>query len=185
MPQPERLVFAPSVEALLLRGVGNQLTPTVHEQLRQVGIDLARPLLPAYPSDTWQAAVTVVARALYPGLPMAEAQWKLGESTVYGWEQTVIGKAMITFSRLLGPKRVLMRFPTMSRSSNNFSSMSVRELGPQDLEAVIEPYVGWPEYTQGCLRAVLHVAGAHEPSVDVVAHARDTERLVLRARWRE
>src|SRR4051794_26244070 len=114
MATPERLVFSPSVEALLMRGVGNQMTPGLKAQLRNVGIDLDRPLLPAYPSDTWQTAVGVIAKTLHPHLSMGQAQWKLGESTVYGFEQTVLGKAMVALSKLIGPRRALLRFPSMA-----------------------------------------------------------------------
>ncbi len=179
----ERLVFSPTVEALLMRGVGNRMTPQLQEQLRGLGIDLGKPLLPAYPSEAWQQAVELVARALHPELPMAEAQWKLGESTVYGFEQTVLGKAMVALSKLIGPRRALLRFPTMSRSSNNYSSMRLRELAFNDFEVTCEPYEGWSEYVQGCIRAVLDVTGANDPKVELVDYARDQERVVLRATW--
>jgi uncharacterized protein (TIGR02265 family) len=181
----ERLVFSPSVEALLMRGVGHRMTPGLQEQLRELGIDLGKPLLPAYPTEVWERAVEVVARALHPDLSMAEAQWKLGESTVYGFEQTVLGKAMVALSKLIGPRRALLRFPTMSKSSNNYSSMSLRELAANDFEVVCEPFVGWSEYVQGCIRAVLDVTGAKDPRVELVSHAREAERIVLRASWRD
>lgn len=168
-----------------MRGVGHRMTPRLHAELRELGIDLGKPLLPAYPSETWERAVEWVARALYPELSMGEAQWKLGESTVYGFEQTVLGKAMVALSKLIGPRRALLRFPTMSRSSNNYSSMKLRELGPADFEVVCEPFMGWSEYVQGCIRAVLDVTGAKDPKVELVSHQREAERLVLRATWRD
>src|SRR5271168_4528786 len=101
----ERLVFSPSVEALLIRGVGERMTPGLADQLRALGIDLGKPLLPAYRSDTWQQAVDLIAKELYPGEPMGEAQRRLGESTVVGWEHTLVGKAMFAITRLYGPRR--------------------------------------------------------------------------------
>ena len=75
MNPQERLVFSPSVEALLVRGVGNKLTPSLQDKLRSLGFDVSRPLLPAYPLDKWQEAVDLVAQDLYPGMSMNEAQW--------------------------------------------------------------------------------------------------------------
>lgn len=183
MDTHERLVFSNSVEALLLRGVGNKMTPELEEGLQGLGFDLRKPLLPAYPLDKWQDAVDLVARSLYPDLPMNEAQWKLGESTVIGFEETMLGKAMVALSKLIGPRRALLRFPTMSRSSNNYSSMSAKEVSPSDFEMTCQPYVGWPEFIQGCLHAVIRVCGARSPRVDLVEHVPDQERIVLRATW--
>ncbi len=180
----ERLVFAPSVEALLIRGVGTRMTSHLRDQLRGLGIDLEKPLLPAYRSDVWQQAVDLIAQELHPGSSMGEAQRKLGESTVSGWEQTLIGKAMITLTKLYGPRRILLRFPQMSKSSNNYSSMTVKEVSPLELEMVCHPFEGWPEYVQGCICAVASMAGAKEPRVEVVRHDRATEQLVLRTTWK-
>ncbi len=180
----ERIVFSPSVEALLVRGLARSMTPELKEKLKQTGIDLGRPLLPGYPSDLWQRAIEVVGHSLFPDLTKADAQWKLGESTVYGFEETLLGKAMIGFSRVVGPRRILLRFPTMSRASNNFSHMAVKEVSPTEFEIVCDPYVGYPEYVQGCLRAVLDVSGAKSPRVELVSHDVVRERIVLRATWR-
>ncbi len=184
MSSPERLVFSPSVEALLVRGVGDRMTPQLQERLRALGIDVGKPLLPAYPLDKWQEAVDAVAAALYPGVAMKEAQWKLGESTVLGFEKTMLGKAMVGVSRVIGPRRALLRFPSMSRSSNNYSTMTANEVAPGNIEMVCDPYVGWPEYVQGCLHAVMQMCGAQEPKVELVEHSPQKERLVLRALWR-
>jgi uncharacterized protein (TIGR02265 family) len=184
MDIPERLVFSTSVEALVVRGVGDRMTPALKAELRGLGFNLDKPLLPAYPSDDWQKAVDAIARSLHPELTMGEAQRKLGESTVYGFEQTVLGKAMVALSRIIGPRRALHRFPMMSRSSNNFSRMEARELAPSDFELVCDPYVGWPEYVQGCIRAVIDVCGGKDPRVDLVSHSPEIEQVVLRASWR-
>jgi uncharacterized protein (TIGR02265 family) len=180
----ERLVFAPSVEALLLRGCAGRITPLLADQLRKIGIDIDKPLLPGYRSDVWQQAIDLVAAGLYPGEPMAVAQRKLGESTVYGWGDTLLGKAMFTVTKLYGPRRILLRFPTMSKSSNNYSSMEVTEVGAQELAIVCQPYEGWPEFIQGCLCAVASVAGAKEPQIEVIEHDKTQEEIKLRATWK-
>lgn len=180
----ERYVFSPSVEALLMRGIAGRMTPNLEEGLRKLGIDIAKPLQPAYPLDKWLKAVDLVAATVHPELPMPEAQKKLGESTVYGFEQTMLGKAMVAFSKVIGPRRALLRFPSMSRSSNNYSGMEAKEISPNQFELVCFPYVGWPEYVQGCIHAVVDVTGAKEPKVEIVEHDVAKERLVLRATWK-
>jgi uncharacterized protein (TIGR02265 family) len=183
MNTPERLIFSASVEALLLRGVAGKITPRLDQQLRELGIDLSRPLLPAYPSATWQKAVDLVAQEVHPGVPMGEAQKLLGASTVYGWEQTLVGKAMFAITKLYGPRRLLLRFPVMSRSSNNFSSMQAKELGPNQVELTCYPYEGHPSYVVGCIQAVATVAGAREPKVEVTQHDTQGERITLQVSW--
>lgn len=179
----ERLIFAPTIEALLTRSVREKLPPGLEDKLRGVGIDLAKPLRPAYPLPAYMSAMELVAQALYPGLPMGEAQLQMGRSTVTGWEYTLVGKAMFTVAKLYGPRRVLLRYPTMAMSSNNFLSMEARELGPTEVELRCEPFTGWPEYFQGNLQAVAALAGAKEPRVVIRKHDPARELLELSVRW--
>lgn len=183
MKADERLVFSPSVEALLIRGVGEQLTDEMREQVREMGIDLSRPLLPAYSTGVWNRVVDHIAVSLHPDRPMAEAQYALGQSTVYGFERTTLGKAMVAVSKLIGPRRALLRFAGSSRSSNNYSSMEAREISPNEIEMIANPFEGDPEYVRGCLCALIDLTGGKNGDVEVISHDREQERLVLRARW--
>jgi uncharacterized protein (TIGR02265 family) len=184
VPVKERIVFNSSVEALLIRGLAKQMTPELAAGLKELGFDLSKPLLPGYPSDQWQKAVDLCAKLVFPNDTMGDAQWKLGESTVMGFEETLIGKAAIGFSKVLGPRRIMGRFPSMSRTSNNFSRMEGKEISPTHFEMTTEPYVGWPQFVQGCLSAVLRISGAKEPNCEIVEHDPKRERLVLSCTWK-
>lgn len=181
---PDRLVFSNSIEALLIRGIGHRITPSLEAELASLGINLKK-LPPAIATETWQRAVEVVARALYPELTMGQAQRKLGESTVYGFEQTMFGKAVIALSKVIGPRRVLQRFPQTSRSSNNFSIMIAKELSPTEFEMTAHPYDGAPEFIIGCLHAVVDITGGKDPKVELIEHDPKTEKIVLRVKWSE
>lgn len=183
MKAEERLVFSPSVEALLIRGVGDQLSDEVRAQVSEMGIDLSRPLLPAYSIDVWNRVVDHIAMALHPERSMAEAQYELGQSTVYGFERTTLGKAMVAVSKLIGPRRALLRFAGSSRSSNNYSYMEAREISPTEIELTAAPFEGHPEYVQGCLCALIDLTGGKNGEVELISHDREQERVVLRARW--
>lgn len=183
MQQQERLVFSPSVEALLIRGVGDRLTPQLKRELVKLGFDIDQPLLPAYSATAWQKAVDLIATELYPDVSMPQAQRSLGESTVHGFERTTLGKAMVAVSKLIGSRRALMRFAGSSRSSNNYSRMEARELSPNEIEFLCMPYDGWPEFVAGCLTALVEMTGGKSPKSTIVSHDRDTERLVLRISW--
>lgn len=183
MPESSRLILSHSVEALFVRALGKQLTPELVEQLRRVGLDLDR-LLPAYPLAIWEKSLDVAARHLHPELPVSEAMRQLGEITVNGWAQTFVGRAMITMAKMAGPKRTLMRFPMLARSSNNFSHMFVRELETNDLEVICEPYAGWPEYVEGVLHAVVALSGGESPQVTCLSHDLAAKRVVFRVTWK-
>ena len=60
----ERLIFSPTVEALLLRGVGDRMTPALEEGIRVLGIDIKKALLPAYPVDTWLKVLDLVGKTV-------------------------------------------------------------------------------------------------------------------------
>ena len=66
----ERLMFAHAVEALFGRALRGQVTERLKARLRQAGLDLDRPLLPAYPIAVWIAAleISVSEPAYYEGL---------------------------------------------------------------------------------------------------------------------
>ena len=183
MNAEERLIFSPSVEALLIRGVGDQLTDELRAEVREMGIDLSRPLLPAYSTAVWNRVVDHIATSLHPELSMSEAQYELGQSTVYGFERTTLGKAMVAVSKLIGPRRALLRFAGSSRSSNNYSSMEAREISPNEIEMIACPFEGDSEYVRGCLCALIDLTGGKNGDVEVVAYDEEQERLVLRARW--
>ena len=53
----EPVVFTPSVESLFVHGL--RLSFPAREELRALGLDLDRPLLPSYPLATWERAVKV------------------------------------------------------------------------------------------------------------------------------
>lgn len=180
----ERLVFANSIEGLFIRGVGPQLTPEIRTELRKVGIDVEKPLLPAYPSQTYQRAIDVLVTHLHPKLSVGEAQFKLGERAVFGVTDTFVGRSGIAFAKLIGTKRSLMRFPVSSMSSTNFAKMEAREVGPQSIEIVTCPIDGHIEFLKGCVSAVVVLTGGKDPTFDVTDHDVKAERAVLRVSWK-
>ncbi len=182
-PADERLVFSSSVEGLLKYGLAGRMTPELKDGLKELGINLDRPLLPAYPSSQWMSAVELVAKQIYPELPEAEAHFKLGESQVFGIMDTFLGKGLGAFARLAGPKRSLLRFPSTSKTSTNFSKMEARELGPNEVEITSHPYEGRPEYLLGCVSGAIIIAGGKDPKVRIISHDKKAERAVLAATW--
>ena len=182
MIKSERLVFSPSIEGLLLKGL--EIPPGLRAELRALGIDLDRPLLPAYPAELWHRALHLVAQRLYPELGFAEAYRKMGERTVYGLEATLLGKAMIAMAKLVGPRRTLLRLPNSVKSGLNFAQLEAKELAPNTFVLTSQPYMGYGEFMQGSVSAAIDLTGGVEGAVEIVEYDRSTEKLVLRASWR-
>ena len=185
MKLSERLVFSPSVEGLV-RGLGAALTEnaTLKAELRAMGLDLDKPLLPGYPAELWHRALELIARKLYPQLTVPQAYFKMGERTVYGLSDTIFGKATIALAKLVGPRKMLHRMPISVKSGSNFAELSVQELSPTEILLASQPYMGWGEYMQGSVLAAITLGGAVEPSVEIVEYNRSSEKLVLRSKWR-
>lgn len=180
MNKSERLVFSTSVEGLVK---GLVLEPPVRAELRTLGIDVDRPLLPAYSAELWHRALHLVAQRVYPTLSIAEAYRKMGERTVYGMEDTLLGKATLAMAKLVGPRRMLLRLPNSAKSGSNFAQLEVRELAPNEFLLTSHPYMGYAEFMQGSVRAAIEICGAPKGTVEIVEHDRVTEKLVMRATW--
>ncbi len=180
MNKSERLVFSTSVEGLMK---GMALEASVRAELRELGIDVDRPLLPAYPAELWHRALHLIAQRVHPTMSIAEAYRRMGERTVYGMEDTLLGRATLAMAKLVGPRRMLLRLPNSAKSGSNFARLEVQELSPTEFLLTSQPYMGYAEFMQGSVRAAIEICGAPKGTVEIVDHDRRTEQLVLRASW--
>ena len=177
----ERVIFSHSVEGMFIRGVGEAMTPALHDELKGLGIDLSKRLMPAYPLPVWNAAISAAAAQLFPDRPIEEAACKLGEQMISGYSETVVGKALLAMLRLIGPRRTLLRTRKSFRSGNNYCEVEVIELAPTDFTLTFnEPGVArW--VLQGLVLAGIRFAGAKSPSVTVAKY--DQETVTFHVTW--
>lgn len=176
-----RLIFEHSVEGLFKRGLGGRVTPALKAQLREAGVDLDKPLLPAYPWDTWVRAVGVAAKGLHPGEP-PEVAWRLmGERMVEGYRETALGGAMFGMLKLLGPKRMLWRTRQNFRSGNNYTEARLTEVSPREADLWMNEQGSLRYLTQGAVLAGMRGAGA--PDVRVEVREYDAEGVTYRVSW--
>lgn len=181
----DRLVLAPAVEALLIRGLAGRLSPELKDALLALGFDLDRPLLPAYPAARWDEAVVFLARRLYPELDEGAAHFRLGERLIWGLESTYVGRAMMAFTRLVGPRRAIYRMPSTVKMGTNFIDATVRELGPAEFEIFHAPIENHPEFLRGTIVASLECAGGRDVVVELTERDPVSKSVVLHARWQE
>ena len=165
----EKLVFATTVEALFVRGLGGRLACPARRRLRAAGLDLDCRLEVAYPLEEWKAFLGIAAEELYPRLTAAEAHWRLGEHFIEGYLQTFVGRVVLGMAEALGALRTLAHVGKDVCSGNNFGEFQAVELGSGHLRLWLNDVLGaQPGFVAGALVRVLQVGGARDVHVDVV-----------------
>ncbi|MBZ4420374.1 DUF2378 family protein [Myxococcus sp. RHSTA-1-4] len=165
VPVEQRLVYVQVVEGLLQHGLHGQVSPRLKQRLKQVGVDLDRPLLPAYPVPLWAHCLNIVVEETYPDLPREEGFRLLAEAHVQGYGRTVIGRAVYGVMRLLGPRRLVQRLPQTLRATDNYTEAELLERGPTTYEMRMNSALDAPGYAEALFEAMLRVGGAESPGV--------------------
>ena len=178
---PDAVIFAHTAEGFFVRGLGAALTPALREALKPLGFDFSRPLLPAYPVSRWNEALFVVRRHVHPSLSDDEGIRLLGERMIDGYNETMVGKAVLSMARLIGPRRTVGRTRKNWRSGNNYSEVEVVEHAPNDFSILMNEPGAARWVSQGLLSAGLRFAGAKSLRVDL-EHFTDVD-VTYRTRW--
>ncbi|WP_163997723.1 DUF2378 family protein [Pyxidicoccus caerfyrddinensis] len=165
VPLEQRLVYVQVVEGLLQHGLQGKVSPRLKQRLRQVGVDLDRPLLPAYPVPLWMHCLSVIVEETYPGMPREEAFRRLAETHVQGYGRTVIGRAVYGVMRLLGPRRLVQRLPQTLHATDNYTEAELVERGPTTYEMKMNSVLDQPGYVESLFESMLRVGGAESPKV--------------------
>ncbi|MFP2903910.1 DUF2378 family protein [Pyxidicoccus sp. 3LFB2] len=165
VPLEQRLVYVQVVEGLLQHGLHGKVSPRLRQRLRKAGIDLDRPLLPAYPVPLWMHCLSVIVEETYPDMPREEGFRKLAEAHVQGYGRTVIGRAVYGVMRLLGTRRLVQRLPQTLRSTDNYTEMELIERGPTTYEMRMNSVQDTPGYVEALFESMMRVGGADSPKV--------------------
>jgi uncharacterized protein (TIGR02265 family) len=163
----ELLVFEQTIEAVFVRALHGRIPPSCKERLRQAGLELDRKLRPAYPFDAWMAFLRITAQELYPDEPLEQGAFKIGEACIDGFRETMLGRAVLSLLRVLGPRRALMRATQNFRAGNNYTESRLKELGPHQFELWMNEVGSLPTFTAGILHAGLRTAGAENIRIDL------------------
>jgi len=180
-PGEVELVFQQAVEGLFHVGLKGQVTPPLQARLRDAGLDLSRPLLPAYPRAAWNRFIQVTAESLWPQEPPERAYHALGRQLLLGYSRTLMGGAIIRLLRLIGPRRTLDRMTQNFRSGGNYNLCRVTGLGPREVLLWLNEPTLHPAYVEGIIDATLELVGVAERHITV--HARDAEGCTYRVAW--
>lgn len=166
MANPNPQVFAQTFESLFKRALEGRIDPATKGKLKEIGVDLDKPLLPVYPFATWMQSVALCAAAVHPGKRPEEARYLLGRAVITGYGQTVLGRALLRFLKLMGPTLAIRNATNSFKTGNNFTETRLEELGPGKVNLWMNDVGGYPEFTAGILAAGVEAAGGKDVKVD-------------------
>lgn len=146
----QRLWFGPVVDGLFCKALRSYWTPSLLAGLREFGIDLEKPLLPAYPAEDFARAIKFTAKELY-ALPLDEGMYLVGQQAWRGFTDTMVGKAMVTLLRVIGPRRTLPRSGRNFRSGTNYIEVVVTERAPSCFTVQFNDVDDIPNFFRGLM----------------------------------
>lgn len=176
----QRLIFNHTLQSNL-RMLGQPVAPEYRPGLTALGIDPGKPLLPAYPVETYTAVIDFITGQLWPGLAQEEAGFELGRAFMRSYQETLMGKAVFSVTKMLGPHRTLERMHRNFRSANNYTETRLQKVGPSAYELWFN-YAIRTGYFRGLLTEGLERAGARELSVALASRSASGE-ATFRISW--
>lgn len=165
----EKVLFGNTVGGLFNGALKGRLSPGAREALRNVGLELDKPLATAYALETWEKALAITTRDLWPELSEADAYRELGRHVIHGIRTTILGKAVEQLLKIMGPRRALARMNQNLRTSDNFVESKLTELSPSSVELWISHTMGKPAYYEGILLQMLEVLEVKSPKVELLS----------------
>ncbi|MDP1824199.1 MAG: DUF2378 family protein [Archangium sp.] len=164
----EKLWFSTVVDAVFIKGLGTRLTPQLKAEIKKVGIDLDK-LQPAYPVDLVHKTCKLLTPVLFPRMTEEEAFHELGVSSMRGYTETLLGKALIQILKLIGVRRSLLRMHTSMRSGNNYIETFATVIAANCVELRFSDVSGMPSFYQGIIEEggrMAHAKNLHVTTVE-------------------
>ncbi|MFB1484394.1 DUF2378 family protein [Corallococcus sp. RDP092CA] len=178
-PQDE-VVFGHTVEGLLV-ALDGHLDAALRARLKDAGLDVEGKRAPAYPKAQWYQWLRISAEALFPGVPLPQAHWQLGERFIEAYFSTSMGRALQAVLKILGPARTLERTTRNMASGSNFVRVDVERLGPTDYRLKVNDAGLHPEFFGALCHFGTLTTGVQGLTTVVEAHAAPS--ATYRMRW--
>jgi uncharacterized protein (TIGR02265 family) len=100
-----------------------------------------------------------------------------------GFRETMLGRAVLSLLRVLGPRRALGRASQSFRSSNNYTETRLTEKGPRHFELWLNEVGSLPTFSAGLIHGGLKVSGARDIRVDLSGY--DGHACTYLIQWSE
>jgi uncharacterized protein (TIGR02265 family) len=177
LEQPRRkepVAFDQLMEGLLIHAMKDRLDLAARQKLLELGVDISRPLLSAYPLVTLLGTLKLCAELRYPELPREEARYQLGIRTLEGFGSTPMGKALFGMARMWGARRMLGHMTRVLQTGINFARSRSRDLPNGDVEVTVEVLSDFrdsithrpgvdPYFVRGIIAQLVEICGARLP----------------------
>jgi uncharacterized protein (TIGR02265 family) len=174
----DRLVYAEVIEGLIQYGLGGHVPSRLRERLGDLGLDVDR-LPSTFPVVAWLKCLRVIIEELFPGVPVEEAFRRLARQHVEGYGRTLMGRATVRVMRLLGPRRMVHRLPSVLSATDNYTAGTVEERGPREFVLSLNSNLQPPAYVESLFEAMLSACGAVSPRVKRQENLEDSSSYLL------
>jgi uncharacterized protein (TIGR02265 family) len=182
---PVRSAFVTTLPGKLIDGVfrrvlAGELSASLVDELRVLGIDVTAPAPDVVPKETWYQAISLTAARLYPA-EASQAERKLGRHLIAALQSRNLVKGpWLTMAKFLGPKRALKQ---AAEHADGFSPVPLRVVERSSKEVEVHADDGkQPDFLAGLLEGLIDALGGKEPSVVVASTS--AERTMFVASWR-
>lgn len=140
------------------KGLGAKFDARLKQALREAGLTLEK-MPPAIPLADHLRYLTVMGKTLWPDVPEQEQQRLLGYHGIIGWKDGLLGSAVTSMLRLVGPQRTLTRLDRAFGTTNNFNKAKTEFLGPKEALVTINEVHDMPSSWVGVFEAGLELLG--------------------------
>jgi uncharacterized protein (TIGR02265 family) len=175
----EPMIFSQAIDGLV-RALKPKLTEAAKDELKALGLDLRKSFEPAYPLAVWMKLIRFGGTLVAPQRPEREQLEELGRLFIDGYEETMLGQALLATMRLLGPRRGLERMSRNFRTGNNYTETRLEAKSEREYELWLSA-VRAPEYYRGMLLAGVGRTNVKNLSVQVLKH--DAEGATFGVKW--
>jgi uncharacterized protein (TIGR02265 family) len=178
-----RLFWGHTLDAMFVRAFPPAAVPGLVARYRALGLDLERPLLPAYDYAIWRQCLAAQREAVLPGVAPGEGAFQQGARYVAAYfERTLVGGPLLFLLRTIGPRRSFDRMARNFRSANNFSDVrfTVTDASSGELW-VNDVFSDSPDYIRGMLIEGMRLAGTPDLKLETLSHEGDA--ATFRVRW--
>ena len=158
------------------------MTQRCKDRMREAGINVDAELKAYYPRLVYYDCVRIAAEELFAGQPIERALHDLGYTFMSGFADTLMGKAIISAVRMLGPRRMLKKMTQNFRTSNNYMQTTFEERGPGDVVLTLSQVTGAPSYFEGVMTYAMQTAGASDFTIERESY--DGTKCTFRIRWK-
>lgn len=163
----EKIEFLRTIEGLFIKGLGGDTDEGLKAKLRAAGLDLDRPLLPGYPAEQFHRWIQIAAGHVHPKLPLEESVRLIGQRSVPALEDSLIGRALASGLKIIGPRRTLERAERVFRNNSNYQEVKVLAITQNSARMGMAYVFGVPWYYQGVFEQALSIIGAKNVTVSV------------------